>query len=827
VKLWVCLLAGIFSALVLMAQADVRLSGRVVDENNAAVPGAQVWIAPTSPDAQAKRLQAIADPGGRFAFHLQAPGDYLLSVERENYFRLRDRPLRLLEGPNEVILVLNPVREVFEKIDVAYSPPLIDLNKTALERQLTGTQILEIPYPSTATLRNAMRALPGVVQDSSGGLHLNGGAEEQVLYTLDGFELNDPLTGRFESRIGVEAVRSMEISSGNLAAEFGKGSAGAMTVRTSAGDDQFRYSATNFIPSVEKRKGLILGGWTPRFNFSGPIRKGRAWFSDSLDAQYDQRVVEDIRVGPDRTTSWRGNNLLRSQVNLTPSNILYCGFLLNYWYAPRTGLGVLDPVETTVDRRSRQWFFDLKDQFYFGRGTLFEMGYGANRTFSREVPQGHAALQLTPDGKRGNQYVDAARKARRDQWLANLFLPSFTRLGAHQVKLGIDIASVAYWQDVRRTGYEVYRVDGTPSRVVAFGGRGLLERSNWEASSYLQDAWKIRPGLLLELGLRQDWDQLLGNTKVAPRLGFAWAPPGLDSTKISGGFARIYDQTPLRPFARPLDQYPLTTYFAPQGGTAWGPAITIFAIDGMPLKTPRYHNWNLGLQHRFPGEFYARFNYLRRSGRDGFTYSNQPAGLPLPPELTAIPAGTVVDALYRLRNLRRDAFDSFEVTVRRTFRKQYEWMASYTRSRAFSNAVVDLSVDDPLLISNNIGRMPWDTPNRVLSWGYLPLFWENWALAYLLEARTGFPFSVQDDDGRLKGDLNAYRFPFFFELNLHFERRFLFRKNRWAFRAGYNNLTGHHNPNVVNNNASSRNFMSFYGGQSRALNFRIRWLGKQ
>jgi hypothetical protein len=132
-----------------------------------------------------------------------------------------------------------------------------------------------------------------------------------------------------------------------------------------------------------------------------------------------------------------------------------------------------------------------------------------------------------------------------------------------------------------------------------------------------------------------------------------------------------------------------------------------------------------------------------------------------------------------------------------------------------------------MLISNNVGRMPWDTPNRVVSWGYLPLFWQNWALAYLLEARAGFPFSIQDDEGHLVGDLNSRRFPFFFELNLHFERRFLFRKNRWAFRAGFNNITDHHNPNVVNSNLSSRNFMSFYGGQSRSLNFRIRWLGKQ
>ena len=83
-----------------------------------------------------------------------------------------------------------------------------------------------------------------------------------------------------------------------------------------------------------------------------------------------------------------------------------------------------------------------------------------------------------------------------------------------------------------------------------------------------------------------------------------------------------------------------------------------------------------------------------------------------------------------------------------------------------------------------------------------------------------------NDEGRVVGPVNSYRYPQFFELNLHLERRFVLRNNRWALRAGYNNITNHHNYNVVNNNLSSPRFMGFFGGQTRALNVRIRWLGK-
>src|SRR5437016_9890889 len=129
--------------------------------------------------------------------------------------------------------------------------------------------------------------------------------------------------------MSVEAVRSLQVSSGGLPAQFGKGSSGAVAVKTQSGDDKFRYSATSFLPGVGDRKGMFLQDWTPRFNFSGPLRKARAWFFESLDAQYFQRVIEELPKGQDRSSSWRVNNLLSGRVNLTPANILSAGYLAN------------------------------------------------------------------------------------------------------------------------------------------------------------------------------------------------------------------------------------------------------------------------------------------------------------------------------------------------------------------------------------------------------------------------------------------------------------------------------------------------------------------
>ena len=115
---------------------------------------------------------------------------------------------------------------------------------------------------------------------------------------------------------------------------------------------------------------------------------------------------------------------------------------------------------------------------------------------------------------------------------------------------------------------------------------------------------------------------------------------------------------------------------------------------------------------------------------------------------------------------------------------RYEWMASYTRSRTHSNEVLDPSLEQTLLLGpDNSGPLPWDAPNRFLSWGYLPTWWKNWAVAYLLEQRSGFPFSIQHDTGQLIGAPGLLSLPAIISIStLHLEWRFRLGKYRFGMR---------------------------------------------
>jgi hypothetical protein len=803
---------------------EVRLAGRVTDEDGAPVGLARIAIRPDNASENGAQ-HIVAAPTGAFSVVLPAAGDYVIDVQREGYFELRNYRVNL-QANRELILVLNPLREVLQSVDVNGTPSRVGLEQIAQEQHLSGTEVNNVPYVAGHSLRSAMDLMPGVVQDPTGSLHFEGSSENQVYYTLNDFDIGDPVTGRFNTRVAVEGIRTIEFQSGRLSPEYGKGSAGVLSIRTDTGTDRFRYTATNFIPGLGTQGGLHLGNWTPRAGLSGPISRGRAWFADNFGAEYYQAFVNGLPSGQNERAGWTTSNLFHAQVNVTPSQIVFADFLVNLENQSRVGLDPLSPVSTTSALRSSAYFTSLKDQSYFGNGTLVEVGYAHGSYFDRRFPQGEGLYVLSPDGRSGNNFVDSSQWAGSDQVMASAFLPQFELAGAHQLKVGAGLVHQDYRADFQRTGYEQIGLAGEVLSQTVFEGSGLFRRSKLEASSYVVDTWRPRRNVAVEAGVRQDWDGLVDQSVLAPRISVSYSPfPGGD-TKLSAGYGITYDATSLAVFSRPLDQHALTTYYNPDGAPEGGPQTTAFTLGNARLKLPRYQNWTAGIDHYFPHRIRLSLDYLRRSGHSGFTYASTSS-----PDAAAIPVQALfgsptLPGIYALANDRRDVYDAVHVVVHQSLSGQFEWMASYTRSRAASNAVWDPSVGQAFQALNGFAAAPWDAPNRFLGWAYLPLPRKNWAIAVLADARSGFPFSSVNESGQVTGGVDSHRFPFNFELNVHVERRFLFWGYRLAVRAGVNNLTDHQNPSAVNNVIGSPRYLEFLGDEGRHLVVRVRIFGR-
>jgi len=822
-RLWFGLIAC-FALLPLQA-AEIVVAGRAIDENEAGVAGVEVTV--RNPAGVERHV--TTDPTGGFKFSFPEEGQYFFAATETGYLPVKNLAVDVHAGMGQVDLVLNHAKEVLQSVDVNASPQAVDVEQTQSERVLSGIQIMDIPYPSTHSLREAMTLIPGQVADSTGGLHFDGGRENQTNYLLDGFNISDPLTGTLGATVSVEAVSSLDYLSGRYSPEYGQGSAGTLQIKTQTGDDQFRYSATNFIPGVSTAEGLHLGDWTPRLNFSGPIVKGRAWFADNLDGDYNVTTIPGLPRDESTTSSLQASNMLHTQVNLTPANILYTDFLFNYQRASELGLGALTPPSTTLDERGRTWFLGLKDQIYVARGTLLELGFAEMFRLARLIPFGTGVYIITPNGTQGNNFLNSTQHSRRGQFLANLFLPPWHLAGTHNLKMGADVDRLDYAQGISRTGYDLYGVNSDLLRSVTFEGNGTLSRPSLTASSYLTDHWQAWRNLFFELGVRQDWDEILRRLLWSPRASFSYAPFGGANTRISGGFAVLYDPTIIQLFTRPFDQYTLTDTYAPNGALLLPNALSYYTLPAERLKAPLYQNWSAGVDHQFPWRIKAGLSLHRKRGGDGFAYVNTlPAPVVASPEIAAEYHASYVEQQFTLTSSRHDQYDAAQAIVHQAVGGRYEWMASYTRSRTHSNEVLDPSLEQTLLLGpNNAGPLPWDTPNRFLSWGYLPTWWKNWAVAYLLEERTGFPFSIQHDNGQLIGAPDTYRFPDYFNVNLHLEWRFHLLKYRFAIRGGVDNMTNHRNPTVVNDTLESPSFLTFYGSEGRHYQARLRWLGKE
>jgi hypothetical protein len=811
-------LAGVAACAALHAQALV--AGRVVDDTGAGVGG--VRIALRAPDADP--VTASSDPAGNFSLALPHEGEYAIRAERLGFFVYQGAAQGFVTGPNQLTITLNHLQEYTERVDVTYSPPAIDPEQVSDHKELDNAEIQAVPFPAPQDYRNGLQLMNGVVMDNAGLPHVNGADVQQTGYTLDGFNISDPVTGRLEARLNIDSIQTIELQTSRFSADNGRGAAGVLNLQTKMGDDRWRFGGTNFIPGVATDGGLHINKWTPRLEVSGPLKRGRAWFHNGFDAFYSADVVHGLPPRQNLTRGISANDLARFQVNVTHSNILTGSFLANVARDTRNGLSILNPVEATNTHRQTLFVSTIRDQQYLN-GALLEMGFADTRTGVRDQPQGNELFQITPYGNRGNYFVETNRHAYRQQGIANLFLPTYHWRGEHQFKFGFDLEREAFHQMTLRHPYEVLRDDDSVARYVTFSGGPFEAHKNLEGAAYVQDHWAPVQGLVLEAGLRAEWNEIVRDLELAPRLGAVWAPRWL-GTKFSAGWGTYYDAIGLSLVSANQDQVSFATFY-PTLGPPIGPVETVFRVNQQSLVAPRFRTASIAAERKLPFDYYLRAEYVRRTGDRGFTFA------PVP-DSGAAPA---VDT-YELSNTRRDRYDAVDFTLRHTFAKQFEWFAGYTRSTARTNSAIEYSLENPVFALQAPGPVAWNAPNRFHAWGWLPLpnrrlperlrfITRNTTAAVLLEYHTGFPFDVVDEQSDMVGPPGSMRLPNYFDINLHFERKFHFLHYLWAWRCGFNNITSHGNPNTVNNVIGTPAFLTSGGGQVRAFSVRLRFLGRK
>lgn len=779
----------------------------VTDENGVSVPDARVVV--SGPNGH---LTCETDRAGRCRFPSLIGSPWALRVERETFYVFS---ISQVQTSGTLEISLKHQQEIRETVNVVESPPAIDPAKVASQEQLSGLDIINIPYPNTRDYRYALAFIPGVVLDPSAQPHLAGGETYQTLTLLDGFNLTQPANGQLLLRVSTDALRDVDVETTRISPEFGKGPAGLLSLETGIGDDHYRFAMTNFVPSFQNKKGWTLDKVDPRFTLSGPIKKGKLWFFDGIDGEYDNVVIPDLPSGEDTDTVWRLGNIAKVQMNLSQHDIVTSSFVINRLHDEHLGFSTLAPANTRPIDEETLYVASLKEQHTFSLESMVELGFAFSRYGLQQTPQGNAPYALTPQGTTGNYYLNARTVARRSQGIVNFYFPKHFH-GRHDFMAGIDLDRLDYDQRFMRSPITSLRncIVASPSCYPVALRSTFFASSpsaiyNFESSGFVQDRWSLSPRLLLEYGLRLDWDEIVRRPLVSPRVAGTYVLDNSGNTKLSAGVGITYQSTNLALVAAPDTGARSDTFYDITGHPS--SFITTFSVDRSHLLAPRYLNWSVALERKLPAQIFLKTEFMQRTGVHGFVYDAPP--------LTAV-------TNYGLQNTRDDTYRALKVDVRRTFKKQYVITASYTRSTTRSNQVLDYSLDSLIHTPQVPGPYPWDVPNRFISWGWLPLV-HGFDAGYSLETHTGFPFGAINDQQQLVRRPGTYRFPTYFTLNFHLEKRFHALGFYWALRGGFDNITNRQNAYTVNNNIDSPQFLTFSNFDRRAFTARIRFLGRK
>ncbi len=333
---WTILAGGLAEGLAGGQQQTVsaRVTVTVVDENGQAVEGAQVTI----DEPGIAPAQLWTDYAGSCSYALKQQEPYQIHVEKPGFYEADESGID--PSQNSVRVVLAHEQIVREQVNVTASTPGIDTQQVADQSTMNTPEIVNIPYQTSRDIRNLLPFNPGVVQDATEQVHVAGSETWETLDTMDGFDIRSPVGGSLSLRVSADAVRSIDAETTRYPVEFGRATGGVIAFYTGMGDNKFRFNATNFIPSFRDVNGIRFDKFVPRFTFSGPLKRDRAWWYDGVEVEYDNIYISELPANADTDELVRGSNLAKVQANVTSPNILTAGLLYNNYHSPYDGIFV-------------------------------------------------------------------------------------------------------------------------------------------------------------------------------------------------------------------------------------------------------------------------------------------------------------------------------------------------------------------------------------------------------------------------------------------------------------------------------------------------------
>jgi hypothetical protein len=546
------------------------LSGVIKDEQGGVLPGVTVTM---RNEATGLARTVVSDSNGVYYLaNLPPQGTWELTTILAGFASHKQTKLEFYADTKPVLNIKLGVAAVQESVTVMTEAPLVDTAQATIGMTINKELIADLPlngrdYLDLALLGSGVSDVGADNVAGSKSQTINGAYSRYTQYTMDGFSNTRDQHGVAKANVPMEAMSEFKVQTNQFSAEYGDTVGGIVTVVTKSGTNAVSGSAAFFgRPGSWDSPDPLTGVKAPfsRQDYSGaiggPILKDRTHYFGAADYRnQEQQGVVTAPIGGGRfqgafpLPEKRGRAFGKVDHSLDAANLLALSFLVDRdtSHAGVGGLNLVDNESTSIDNNTNvtaTWTRVITDS----RLNEFRIGYA-----NESVQTSTGKPQFTPTGValiyQGQGNLGSTNRLQTSPDKSFQIADTFTwRLSAHALKIGSIARSATPGGVLLTTIDGAYTfAPGTPypydpsnkatfpiQYAQGFFGNGSTEVSlnKWHVAAFVQDDWKIKSNLTLNLGARYQYESLVAqHANLRPRVGFAWDVTNDGKTVLRGG----------------------------------------------------------------------------------------------------------------------------------------------------------------------------------------------------------------------------------------------------------------------------------------------------
>jgi hypothetical protein len=805
------------------AASPAGLTIAITAHDSISRPAAGIRVELRSYPGEAVLASIVTDAKGQASFTDLESRPYEISIDKEGFEPLRrDIDLSLGESASvEVTMV--PAMARRDSVEVKATADAVEQGATA-PVTVDGRVVKELPS-RPATVADALPLVPGVVREPGGALIISASAEHRSALIVNSADVTDPATGQFGLTVPIDSVEALNVYQAPYLAEYGRFTAGLVTVETRRGGEQWKWELNDPLPEFRIRSGHIRGlrTATPRVNFEGPLIARKLYLSEGFEYEVRKTAVytqpfprnQKLEQGLNSFTQvdWIASerNLVTATMHIAPQRLGH------------VNMDFYNPEQTTPDASTHNNTGTITDRLTLFGG-LLESTFSTTRFDASVWPRGPGGLVMTPVGNGGYYFAEQTRAADRYSGRSTYSFAPLHRLGVHNFKVGLYAAASSETGNVSNFPVDIQNFEGDRIARITFPRAARqFDIDDIENTIFGQDHWMISPRLSLDLGIRTESQQVSGAFRVAPRLGIAWSPFGTGMV-VRGGYGLFYDRVPLNIYT--FNRYPdqTITYYGADGQVTSGPFLFLNTLGQSKVRfpfvnqkpvdgnfSPHSANWSLSVEQPVYKDLRLRASYMQHDS----------TGLAVLERIEPDPTTDI--GAYLLQGTGQAAYRQFELTARTRLAPERELFFSYMYTRArgdlndFSTYLSTFPA--PIIRPNYFGDLPGSLPHRFLAWGIFKIT-HTWRVAPVVEMRNGFTYNVIDEYRNYADTPGKNRYPEFISVDTRVSKdikvnpKYAVRLSLSAF-----NLTNHFNPEAVRNNVADPAVGYFFGHRGRRFTY--------